>query len=119
MASLACANRAKQILSWPPHQQEKLLPLAQLFARKAVEKEPDNVDFLITYGEILHRVEDYVNAERVLLKAYNLSVAASKPRTSKNTKSINLLIDLYEAWNKPEKGNEWQTKLPQIEAVNE
>ena len=29
--------------------------------------------------------------------------------------SINNLIDLYETWNKPEKANEWQAKLVQIE----
>jgi len=27
--------------------------------------------------------------------------------------------DLYEAWNKLEKANEWRAKLPQIEAMNE
>ena len=115
----ACANRAKRILSWPPHQRKRLLPLAQMFARKAVEKKPDNVDFLITYGEILSQVEGYVNAENVLLKAYNLSIAASKPRTSINTKSIHLLISLYEAWGKPEKAKEWRAKLAQTEVKTE
>jgi len=28
-------------------------------------------------------------------------------------------INLYEAWNKPEKAKEWRAKLPQIEATNE
>ena len=27
------------------------------------------------------------------------------------------LIALYEAWNKPEKAEEWRTKLPETEAV--
>ena len=26
------------------------------------------------------------------------------------------LIDLYEAWNKPEKAEEWPAKMPQTEA---
>jgi hypothetical protein len=30
--------------------------------------------------------------------------------------SLNNLIELYEAWNKPEKAKEWRAKLPQIEA---
>jgi hypothetical protein len=30
---------------------------------------------------------------------------------------MNNLIDLYEAWNKPEKAKEWRAKLPQMEAV--
>jgi len=33
--------------------------------------------------------------------------------------SWNNLIELYEAWNKPEKANEWRAKLPQTEAVRE
>jgi len=110
----ACANRAKRILSWPPHQRKRFLPLAQMFTRKAIEKKPENIDYMITYGDILNQVEDFVNAEIVLLKAYNLSIAASKPRTSKNTKSIHLLISLYEAWNKPEEAEKWRAKLVQI-----
>jgi len=33
--------------------------------------------------------------------------------------SINNLIALYEAWNKPEKAEHWRAKLPQTEAVAE
>ncbi|MFC1634256.1 hypothetical protein ACFL5Z_05395 [Planctomycetota bacterium] len=29
--------------------------------------------------------------------------------------SVKNLIDLYEAWNKPEKAEEWRAKLKQIE----
>jgi hypothetical protein len=29
------------------------------------------------------------------------------------------LIDLYEAWNKPEKAKEWQVRLLQTEAAKE
>jgi len=29
------------------------------------------------------------------------------------------LIDLYEAWGKQEKAEEWQAKLPQMEAVEQ
>jgi len=32
---------------------------------------------------------------------------------------LNNLIDLYEAWNKPEKAEEWRAKLPQTEAIDE
>jgi hypothetical protein len=32
---------------------------------------------------------------------------------------LNNLIELYEAWNKPEKANEWRAKLPKTEAVYE
>jgi len=33
--------------------------------------------------------------------------------------SMKNLIALYEAWNKPEKAQEWRAKLPQTEAVKE
>ncbi|MFC1792002.1 protein kinase [Planctomycetota bacterium] len=115
----ACANQAKRILNWPSDQCKRLLPLAQMFARKAVEKEPDNVGFLITYGEILHHVEDYANAKTVLLRAYNLSIAASDSLKTTTAKVIHLLIQLYEAWNKPEEANEWLAKLTQTEAKTE
>jgi len=29
------------------------------------------------------------------------------------------LIDLYEAWNKPEKAEKWRAKLPKTEAIIE
>jgi len=32
---------------------------------------------------------------------------------------MNNLIDLYEAWNKPEKAKKWRAKLPRSEAVTE
>jgi hypothetical protein len=32
---------------------------------------------------------------------------------------LNNLIELYEVWNKPEKAEEWQAKLKQIEAERE
>jgi len=30
-----------------------------------------------------------------------------------------IVIELYEAWNKPEKAKDWRAKLPQTEAVEE
>jgi len=41
----ACARRAKRILDWPPAQRDRLLLMAQLLARKAVDKEPDNPEY--------------------------------------------------------------------------
>ena len=33
--------------------------------------------------------------------------------------SMNSLIDLYEAWNKPEKAEQWRAKLSKTEAMIE
>jgi len=40
-----CAREARWMLDAAPELRDKLLPLALLLARKAVEKEPENVDF--------------------------------------------------------------------------
>jgi len=46
----------------------------------------------------------------------HLKLGDTHPHT---IESLNNLIDLYEAWGKPEKAKEWRAKLPQTEAVNE
>jgi hypothetical protein len=111
-----CAARAQAILSSPAELRNKLLRVALLLARKAIEKEPENADFLRTMGEALYHTEDHDNAEVILLKAYNLSIATSDNQNIQTTKIVNLLIHVYETWNKPEKAEKWRTKLPQTEA---
>jgi hypothetical protein len=61
----------------------------------------------------------YEEAEKLLLEAVKgrrLKLGDTHPHT---IESMNNLIDLYEAWNKPEKADEWRAKLPQTEAMNE
>jgi len=63
--------------------------------------------------------ERYEEAEKYLLEAVEgrrLKLGDTHPHT---IESLNTLIDLYEAWNKPEKGNKWRTKLPKTEALKE
>ena len=57
---------------------------------------------------------DRLSAEAI--KGRRLKLGDTHPHTSE---SLNNLIDLYEAWNKPGKAQEWQTKLAQIENFNE
>ena len=62
---------------------------------------------------------DYAKAEPLLLEAVQgrrLKLGDTRPHT---LESSNNLIDLYEAWNKPEKAAEWRTKLVQIEDFEE
>jgi hypothetical protein len=54
-----CISRAQAILSNPPELRDKLLPLALLLARKAVEKEPENADFLRTLCELQYHAENH------------------------------------------------------------
>ncbi|MHC4533996.1 MAG: hypothetical protein ACYS6K_08590 [Planctomycetota bacterium] len=49
-------------------------------------------------------------------KNRHLKLGDTHPHTQQ---SLNHLIELYEAWNKPEKANEWRAKLPQTEVVDE
>ena len=62
---------------------------------------------------------DYDKAEPLFIQALNgrcLKLGDTHPHTKE---SFNELIDLYEAWNKPEKANEWRPKLEQIEDFKE
>ncbi|MHC4682162.1 MAG: hypothetical protein ACYTEK_26150, partial [Planctomycetota bacterium] len=57
----ACANRAKQILNWPSQQRDRLLPIACMLVKKAVEKKPGNPDFQRTLDEALFLIENREN----------------------------------------------------------
>ncbi|MHC4230125.1 MAG: hypothetical protein ACYSW0_22035, partial [Planctomycetota bacterium] len=78
-----CAREARWMLDATPELRDRLLPLALLLARKAVEKEPENADFLRTQGEALYHTEDREHAEAILLRAFDLSIAASDPHDPK------------------------------------
>ena len=55
---------------------------------------------------------DYDKAETLLIQAFKgrrLKLGDTHPHT---VESLNNLIALYEAWNKPEKANQWRAKLP-------
>jgi serine/threonine protein kinase len=53
-----CNRRASAILSGTPEFRKKLLPLALLLARMAIEKEPENPDFQRTMSEALYYAEN-------------------------------------------------------------
>jgi len=60
---------------------------------------------------------DYNKAEPLLLEALEgrrLKLSDTHPHT---LESMNNIIELYEAWNKPEKAEEWRAKLSQTEAM--
>jgi len=57
-----------------------------------------------------------MNTESQAVDGLRLKLSDTHPHT---IDSLNNLIALYEACNKPEKANEWQAKLLQTEAVEE
>jgi serine/threonine protein kinase/tetratricopeptide (TPR) repeat protein len=70
-------------------------------------------------GVLRTKQQRYEEAEALLLEAHEgrrLKLGDTHPHT---LESINNLIALYEAWNKPEKAKDWRTKLPKTEAVTE
>jgi tetratricopeptide (TPR) repeat protein len=114
-----CAREARWMLHATPELRDRLLPLALLLARKAVEKEPENANILRTLGEALCHTEDRERAEAILLSALELSIDASEPRDPLTVEVMQLLIQLYESWNKPEKAKEWRAKLAQTDIADE
>jgi len=51
-----------------------------------------------------------------VLEGRRLKLGSTHPHTLESWYN---LIDLYEAWNKPEKAQEWRAKLEQIEDFEE
>lgn len=107
-----CIARAQAILSSPAELRDRLLPLALLLAHKAVEKEPENADFLRTLGEALYHTEDRENAEAILLRAFDLIITTSDLHDPQTADVVQSLIQLYEAWGKPEEAEKWRAQLP-------
>jgi len=68
---------------------------------------------------VLHiKQGDYDKAQPLLQEAVDgrcLKLGATHPHTQY---SIRNLIELYEAWNKPEKAEEWRAKLPQTKNMS-
>ena len=114
-----CAHEARWMLDTTPELRDRFLPLALLLARKAVEKEPENADFLRTLGEALYYSKDWENAEVILLRAFDVSITISDSHDPQTGEVVQSLIQLYEDWNKPEEAEEWWTKLSQIEIVEQ
>jgi hypothetical protein len=108
-----CVNEARWMLDATPELRDRLLPLAQLLARKAVEKEPGKADFLRTLGEAFFYNKDIENAEVMFLRAFDLSIANSDLHDPKTIQIVKLFVQLYESWNKPEEAEKWREKLLQ------
>ena len=60
-------------------------------------------------------MERYGEAESGLLEAYEILISAPAPEQVRSNDAIKTLIELYEAWDKPDKAAEWLSKLPELE----
>jgi len=79
------------------------------------EEHPDTLDTKNNLALLHIKQGNYEQAKPLLLEAVNgrrLKLGDTHPDT---IESWHTLIDLYEAWNKQNKADEWRTKLAQIE----
>ena len=56
---------------------------------------------------------------QLLLEAFQWRETQFGPEHSHTINMLNQLVNLYEAWNKPEEAKEWRGKLPQMEDSEE
>ncbi|UCE50418.1 MAG: tetratricopeptide repeat protein, partial [Phycisphaerales bacterium] len=70
-------------------------------------------------AELSSRLGRHNQAEREFLAAVDVSRRLFGEQHEETLACINGLIELYEAWNKPEKAKEWRAKLPPKETLEE
>jgi tetratricopeptide (TPR) repeat protein len=63
------------------------------------------------YGWCLVALGKYAEAEFELLEAHEILTAAVGEDHSQTRKVVSNLVDLYDAWDKPDKGAQWRVKL--------
>jgi tetratricopeptide (TPR) repeat protein len=74
---------------------------------------------MVQLGWVYTEQQRYSKAETLLLDAFKLSDRVLGHPDQVTIESIQKIIELYKAWGKPEKAEEWRAKLPQTEAVDE
>ncbi|MCP4256530.1 MAG: tetratricopeptide repeat protein [Planctomycetes bacterium] len=74
---------------------------------------------MVHLGWVYTEQQRYDEAEMLLLDAFELGCRVLGPLDQITIESIGKIVELYEAWNKPEKVDEWRAKIPKTEAVNE
>jgi serine/threonine protein kinase len=66
---------------------------------------------MVRLGWVYTEQQRYNEAEAILLDAFELSYRVLGPLDQITIESIGKIVELYEAWGKPEKANEWRKKL--------
>ena len=68
--------------------------------------------FLGDYGVTLLGLERFEDAEAALLEAHEILATTRGPEFERTINAAESLVELYDAWGKPEKAAEWRAKLP-------
>jgi non-specific serine/threonine protein kinase/serine/threonine-protein kinase len=92
---------------------EKLLTESLEKRRRVQGREHDRaIHNMVRLGWVYTEQQRYIEAEALLLDAFELSYRVLGPLDQITIESIDKIVDLYEAWGKPEKAKEWRAKLP-------
>ena len=67
------------------------------------------------YGVCLTALRRYEKAEVSLREAHKILVVAVGAEHGQTLKVIPNLVELYDAWGKPDKAAEWRAKMPRTE----
>jgi hypothetical protein len=70
---------------------------------------------MVHLGWVYTEQQRYNEAETLLLDAFGLSQRVLGPLDRSTIGSIGKIVELYEAWGKPEKAEEWRAKLSKTE----
>ena len=73
----------------------------------------------VYYGRCLLELDRYEDAETVLQTTYAGVKELNGEEHESTQSALAALVDLYEAWGKPEQAAEWRAKLPREERSNE
>ncbi len=69
-------------------------------------------NFLGKDGRALAALERFDDAESALLEAHGILQTALGDEHEQTERVVGYLADLYDAWGKPEKADEWRARLP-------
>ena len=83
--------------------------------QKLGEDHPDTLESLYDFGVMTLEQGRHEQAETKLLAAYEGRTKKLGPEHPMTLKSIHTLIQLYDAWHKPEQAEEYRGKLPREE----
>jgi eukaryotic-like serine/threonine-protein kinase len=78
---------------------------------------PDTLESMHELGVLHLKQSQYESAESTLLEAYKKRVARLRPGHPHTGETVDILIQLYEAWDRPEEAKEWRFKLQQQQAT--
>jgi tetratricopeptide (TPR) repeat protein len=75
--------------------------------------------WMYIWARVYYRQGQYEEAELLFLKMLEIRQRVLGEEHPDTLDSLNNLIELYEAWGKPEKAKQWRAKLPKEESSEE